>query len=58
MNHVERYTEVLNDHTDSPLCFHPEDDSKVSTERLDDTVAAITFAVTIITIALGFLFNL
>jgi hypothetical protein len=30
----------------------------MSIERLDDTVAAITFAATVITIALGFIFNL
>jgi hypothetical protein len=30
----------------------------MSVERLDDTVAAVTLAATLITIALGFLFNL
>ncbi len=30
----------------------------MSVERLDDTVAAITLAATVITIAVGFLFNL
>jgi hypothetical protein len=30
----------------------------MSVERLDDTVAAITFAATVVTIAVGFLFNL
>jgi hypothetical protein len=37
---------------------HPNGDSQVSTERFDDVVAAVTLAVTTLTILLGFLFNL
>jgi hypothetical protein len=37
----------------------PEDnDSTMSTERFDDAMAALTFTATVITITLGFLFNL
>jgi hypothetical protein len=30
----------------------------MSVERFDDTMAALTFAATVITIALGFMFNI
>ena len=36
----------------------PNGDNQVSVEKLDDMVAVATFAVTILTIALGFVFNL
>jgi hypothetical protein len=41
---------LVNDEVDS--------DSKMSVERFDDVAAALTFTATVVTIALGFLFNL
>jgi hypothetical protein len=41
---------LVNDEVDS--------DSKMSVERFDDVVAALTFTATVVTITLGFLFNL
>jgi hypothetical protein len=35
-----------------------DSDSKMSVEKFDDVVAALTFTATVVTIALGFLFNL
>ena len=55
---VEGQTGILASSSDHSLSAHSQDNCKMSTERLDDTVAAITFAATIITIGLGFLFNL
>lgn len=45
---------------DSFSNFNDKDvsDSKMSVERLDDVMAALTLTATAVTIALGFLFNL
>lgn len=58
IENVEGQTEILSSSSDHSLDAHSQDNCKMSTERLDDTVAAITFAATILTITLGFLFNL
>jgi hypothetical protein len=47
----------------SQSCDNPPDDevgdySKMSAERFDDAMATLTFTAMVITIALGFLFNL
>ena len=58
MGNGEEYAEQV-----SNCCYTPLDDSvdsgsQMSVERFDDSVAALAFAATIITITLGFLFNL
>jgi hypothetical protein len=57
-NDVEKQAYVLDDHRNHPLNDCSQDDDSMSVERLDDAVAAITFTATVITITLGFLFNL
>jgi hypothetical protein len=46
------------DGPDYPLNDSSEDFYSMSVERLDDAVAAIAFTATVITIGIGFLFNL
>ncbi len=42
----------------NPLYDPFDSENKMSTERFDDAMAALTFTATVITIALGFLFHL
>ena len=55
---VEKQANILDYCAKHSLNYCPRDDDSMSVEKLDDTVAAITFAATVVTIALGFLLNL
>jgi hypothetical protein len=55
---VENQANILDNGADHSLHDCSLDDDSMSVERLDDAVAAITFTATVVTIALGFLFNL
>ncbi len=58
MVNVWKKAENLSQGCDDPLYNAFNSENKVSSERFDDAMAALTFAATVITIALGFLFNL
>jgi hypothetical protein len=58
MVNVRKKAEHISEGCENPLYDATDSDSKMSTENFDDAVAALTFAATVITIALGFLFNL
>lgn len=54
----EKEAEHVSQGYNDPLNDPEDNDSTMSTERFDDAMAALTFTATVITIALGFLFNL
>jgi hypothetical protein len=58
MGNGEEYAGQVSQGCHSPLDDSVDSDSQMSVERFDDAAAAFAFAATVITITLGFLFNL
>ena len=58
MVNVWKEAENLTQGSNNPLYYPFDGENKMSTERFDDAMAALTFTATVITIALGFLLNL
>ncbi len=58
MGNGEEYAGQVSQSCHIPLNDPVDSDNKMSVEKFDDAVAALAFAATMMTIALGFLFNL
>ena len=55
---VRKEDENLSQGCNNSVCDAVDGDSKVSVEKFDDAMAALTFTAMALTIALGFLFHL
>ena len=58
MKHGETEAEGISQSCYDTINDKPHRDSKMSEKKFDDAMAALTLAATLVTITLGFLFNL